>query len=129
MALRCTNAEPGTFNHECGKPAAWAGTHHSGHVQNFCDYCRDSGHEARSVVGWRRIERDELISALLDDHHADTPAGELPFLFNGVDGPRFLGYARSFGHADMILMERHLSAAKISTAALTGDERKFLVAH
>ena len=25
---KCHNAEPGTYGHECGKPAAWIGTNH-----------------------------------------------------------------------------------------------------
>lgn len=52
---RCTNANIGTFNHECGKPASWAGTHPSGHVQHFCDDCRDRGDEARPVASWRAL--------------------------------------------------------------------------
>jgi len=42
---KCTNAEPGTFNHECGKPAQWAGTAPSGFVAYFCDQCKEHGHE------------------------------------------------------------------------------------
>ena len=34
---RCTNSEPGTYNHECGQPAAWIGTHHNGSRQAFCE--------------------------------------------------------------------------------------------
>jgi hypothetical protein len=43
---RCTNAEPGTFNHECGKPAVWIGTNTAGHEQQFCDDCKARGWEA-----------------------------------------------------------------------------------
>lgn len=53
---RCTNANRGTYGHECGKPAAWAGTHKSGHVQLFCDRCKEQGDEARPVVTWRRLD-------------------------------------------------------------------------
>lgn len=55
---RCHNSEPGTFNHECGKPAAWIGTkasalttdgwYHSG----YCDECKKHGTEARVVAKW-----------------------------------------------------------------------------
>lgn len=53
---KCTNSEPGTFNHECGKPATWLGTHRSGHVQAFCDRCKADGYEARPVKQWERID-------------------------------------------------------------------------
>lgn len=53
---RCHNAEPGTFNHECGKPAVWLGTSAAGFQSGFCDDCREHGTEARSFGGWRRIE-------------------------------------------------------------------------
>lgn len=55
---RCTNAEPGTFNHECGRPATWAGTRRSGHVQNFCDRCRAEGWERHGVVEWTTLDPD-----------------------------------------------------------------------
>lgn len=43
---RCTNAEPGTLNGECGKPAEWFGTNDRGHVQAFCSRCKEGGWEA-----------------------------------------------------------------------------------
>lgn len=46
----CTNSEPGYFNHECGKPATYKGTHQSGHMQYFCDRCSKEGHEAKNLV-------------------------------------------------------------------------------
>ncbi len=52
---RCTNAEPGTFNHECGKPATWVGTHPNGHEQAFCQACKSDGHEAKRCTAWRYI--------------------------------------------------------------------------
>lgn len=52
---RCHNAEPGTFNHECGKPATWIGTNRNGFRSGYCDDCRYNGYEARRVVEWRRI--------------------------------------------------------------------------
>lgn len=55
---RCTNAEPGTFNHECGKPASLRGLiagQYGPTVQHFCDDCRKHGHEARRVSQWAAI--------------------------------------------------------------------------
>jgi hypothetical protein len=49
---RCHNAEPGTFNHECGRPAAWLGTNAKGFTSGYCDECRQHGYEARKVVQW-----------------------------------------------------------------------------
>jgi hypothetical protein len=46
-SARCINSEPGTFNHECGKRAAWIGTNGNGHRACFCDDCKERGHEAR----------------------------------------------------------------------------------
>lgn len=52
MTDRCTNANRGTFNHECGRPAVWLGTQPSGHRQAFCAECKANGDEAASVVAW-----------------------------------------------------------------------------
>jgi len=41
----CHNAEPGTFGHECGKPAVWLGTKDNGFQSGFCDRCRHEGWE------------------------------------------------------------------------------------
>ena len=49
---RCHNAEPGTFNHECGKPAVWIGISRIGSRFGFCDDCRQHGYEARGKVRW-----------------------------------------------------------------------------
>lgn len=54
----CSNSEPGTFNHECGRPAIWRGFHRNGHVQLFCDACHCTGHEAAFVVRWEPIKLD-----------------------------------------------------------------------
>jgi hypothetical protein len=48
----CHNSEPGTFNHECGKPAAWIGVTRDGFASGYCDHCRQHGSEARSVAYW-----------------------------------------------------------------------------
>lgn len=34
---RCSNAEPGSFNHECGRSATWIGTKEDGFQAGFCD--------------------------------------------------------------------------------------------
>lgn len=49
---KCHNAEPGTFGHECGRPAAWIGQQASGYRSGFCDACKTHGSEARTVVTW-----------------------------------------------------------------------------
>ena len=36
----CSNAEPGTYNHTCGKPATWIGTMPSGWRSGFCADCK-----------------------------------------------------------------------------------------
>ena len=33
---RCHNAEPGSFNHECGKPATWIASKATGFRSGFC---------------------------------------------------------------------------------------------
>ncbi len=52
---KCSNAEPGTFNHECGRPATWIGTKASGYRTGFCCDCKAHGYEARAMVAWERI--------------------------------------------------------------------------
>jgi len=49
---RCSNAQPGTYGHECGKPATWIGTMPSGWRSGFCASCKASGWEAGSVAHW-----------------------------------------------------------------------------
>lgn len=56
VGAKCTNAEPGTFNHECGRPAVWMGTKANGFRSGFCEECKHEGTEARSVSTWDRIE-------------------------------------------------------------------------
>lgn len=56
---KCHNAEPGSFNHECGKPATWLGRKKAKDggefVSGFCDGCKERGYEARPVTEWERI--------------------------------------------------------------------------
>lgn len=53
---KCHNAEPGTYGHECGKPAAWIGTNPKGFSSGFCDDCKRHGYEARDVIAWRHVD-------------------------------------------------------------------------
>ncbi len=53
---RCINAEPGTYGHECGKPATCIGTRHdTGNEAAFCDDCAMNGHEGRRYANLRPI--------------------------------------------------------------------------
>lgn len=55
---KCHNAEPGTFGHECGKPATWIGTARNGHRSGFCDDCKERGWEAPVYSHkWERIAK------------------------------------------------------------------------
>ena len=51
----CHNAEPGTYGHECGKPAAWLGTTPGGFRSGFCDECKRNGYEARGMKDWTEL--------------------------------------------------------------------------
>ena len=53
----CHNAQPGTFGHECGKPAKWVGTKENGFQCGFCNDCKETGHEARQYGNWTAFER------------------------------------------------------------------------
>lgn len=63
---KCSNAEPGTFNHECGKPAQWLGGKPAQFPDMadsrglfwaaFCDKCKKHGHEARRITEWLDIQ-------------------------------------------------------------------------
>lgn len=50
----CHNAEPGTYGHECGKPALWLGRRPSGSWSGYCMRCFGDGTEARECVEWRK---------------------------------------------------------------------------
>ena len=49
---KCHNSNPGTYGHECGKPAQWIGTSSSGFRSGYCAKCRATGSEARQCVAW-----------------------------------------------------------------------------
>lgn len=53
---KCHNAEPGTFGHECGRPATWLGTTKSGFEAGFCDDCQKYGYERKDCVSWAKIQ-------------------------------------------------------------------------
>jgi len=48
----CHNAEPGTYSHECGKPADWLGILSDGFASGFCNDCKRYGYEAKKVKEW-----------------------------------------------------------------------------
>lgn len=54
---KCHNAQPGTFGHECGKPAVWVGTKAGGFSSGFCADCKEHGHEARVMARWETVEQ------------------------------------------------------------------------
>ena len=51
----CHNAQIGSFNHECGKPATWIGRKENGYECGFCDWCKENGHESPPFKSWRRV--------------------------------------------------------------------------
>lgn len=58
--LVCRNANPGTFNHECGKPAAWIAVIDAGSRIPFCDHCRADGIEGRRYKRWEKAPAEDL---------------------------------------------------------------------
>jgi len=79
---KCHNTEPGTFNHECGRPAVWIGENAKGSRSGYCEDCRHHGYEARRAVRWTRIPskpmdypaRDPVaLTALAAEHVRLTP--------------------------------------------------------
>jgi hypothetical protein len=64
---KCHNAEPGTYGHECGKPAAWIGTTAGGFSAGYCADCKRNGSEARICVSWTPAAAPAPV-------WADTPA-------------------------------------------------------
>jgi hypothetical protein len=54
---RCRNAEPGTYGHECGRPARWQATR-QGRLAIFCDDCKRDGTEARYFSNWSPIDAE-----------------------------------------------------------------------
>lgn len=57
----CHNAEPGTYGHECGKPAIWIGTSKAtGFRSGFCADCKVKGWEASAFETWNRVAPPHL---------------------------------------------------------------------
>ena len=54
----CSNANQGTFGHECGKPAVWLGTTSTGFQSGRCARCRIEGDE-RFGFDFIRLENHE----------------------------------------------------------------------
>lgn len=52
----CHNAQPGTYGHECARPAEWIGTSRTGFACGFCDACKREGYEAQGMVSWQPLE-------------------------------------------------------------------------
>lgn len=73
---RCTNSQPGTMGHECGKPAAWIGRKESGFEACFCEDCAKRGAEARAMSSWARVE--QLPAPSLSDALADRGISHEP---------------------------------------------------
>ena len=52
---RCTNAEPGSYGHECGEPAGFIGSRADGGQACFCSACKERGLEARRYSDWQAL--------------------------------------------------------------------------
>lgn len=61
---KCHNSEPGTYGHECGKPAQWIGTDYKGFRCGFCDQCKRHGTEAKAI--------SQLVKTQGNTHHAQS---------------------------------------------------------
>lgn len=69
-ALVCTNAEPGTYGHECGKPADYIALHDAGRFYvGRCAHCAEHGAERDGLVNWQRVPAWYIAAAyrLADD--------------------------------------------------------------
>lgn len=67
MTQYCSNSEPGTFNHECGKPATWIALLPSkfnpdGFTTYYCNDCKNHGYEAASAIRVARFSYPECAS-------------------------------------------------------------------
>jgi hypothetical protein len=52
---RCTNAEPGSYGHECGEQAGFIGSRADGGQSCFCSACKAQGSEARRYSDWQAL--------------------------------------------------------------------------
>jgi hypothetical protein len=68
---KCHNAEPGTYGHECGKPAVWVGENRDMFRCGYCQDCKQFGHEARDVVHWHPYSQRNEIAIEINRKHRD----------------------------------------------------------
>ena len=52
---RCTNAEPGSYSHECSEPAGFVGSRADGGQACFCFACNEHESEARRYSHWQAL--------------------------------------------------------------------------
>ncbi len=52
---RCTNAEAGSYGHECGDAAGFIGLSSDGGQACFCSACKEHGSEARRYSHWQAL--------------------------------------------------------------------------
>ena len=52
---RCTNAEPGSYGHECVEPAGFIASNADGGQACFCSACKAHGSEARRYAHWQAL--------------------------------------------------------------------------
>lgn len=91
---KCHNAEPGTYGHECGKPATWIGTTGGGFASGYCADCKANGTEARLCVEWKSV---------------DPPAGYAAEYRNN-------GVATLYGYGETEADARNMALTQISGA-------------
>ena len=66
---KCHNAQPGTYGHECGKPAIWVGENRNGFRCGYCADCKRNGYEARGVVSWQPYNLAHEVSLVVNREH------------------------------------------------------------
>lgn len=71
---RCHNAEPGTYGHECGRPAEWVGTKANGFRSGFCGRCKERGYEAREFGHFERITPEQRAQWRAERERAEVQA-------------------------------------------------------
>ena len=52
---RCTNAETGSYGHECGEPASFIASKVDETQACFCSACKAHGSEARRYADWQAL--------------------------------------------------------------------------
>jgi hypothetical protein len=59
----CTNAEPGSYGHECGEPARYIAYTPSNFAVCFCAACKLTGSEGLNAKGWIALPAVPLTEA------------------------------------------------------------------